>query len=890
MERYWAVVRSSALTLTALVAVTGVLLSIAVGATLASGQRATAAEQLERRATLIAEAVAGEAGRYIDSLRTVAAAAGAFEPLTAATFTKVTQPLADMGLAGATSIAFLVPVADGDLTAVQARWRARGVPDLALQPKSAAGEHIFSIFSQPLDGTTTPRHSIDVTQSASATRALTEARRSGRVTLSDPYQLIIDQQLPPEQRQLSFVFTAPVYAADAARTFQGWVMLGIRGFDLIGATLTRVSQNLVDVTLRAQRADGTYQPVATHQAQATGDRDLTFDAQIPVADRIWQLHIAAAGRRLPGAATGMPTVAAGAGATLTLLLAGLVWALATGRTRARAQVQAATADLAAAEEAARDQADLLTAIMDCISDGVTVIDRDGRWLLHNPAANAIFGAGGAQPATWQEHYGLYLPDSATPFPTADIPLLKALHGEEPEQVEMLVRNTAHPDGLIISVSARPLHSNTGHTGAVAVYHDITARKAADAQLTAATDALRTELAARTAAEAELRAARDALEQQKAYLTQILDALDVAVITCDTSGAIVHANLPARRTMPADGNAATLATAFAGLSHLDGRPVSADDTPLARALRGEDVDGMEAVVALPDGSTTAVLLHARTLTDTGGTIIGAVAASYNVTVLREREADLRAFAGVAAHDLRAPLAALAGHAEILDEDLPADTDPALRHSLHRIRAGVERMRRLIDDLLAYATARDAPLQPEAVDLHELVADVIAERIHHLRHPTTDGPPVLFPDIYTGPLPVVRADKAMIRQLLDNLIGNAIKYTMPGQPARIDISAHQRPGDDSARIEIADRGIGIPDTEKPHVFASFRRAGNHGDRPGTGLGLAICQRIIDRHHSTISVTDNPGGGTRICFTLPTADPNTTDPPAVRAAPPTTTAADR
>jgi signal transduction histidine kinase len=295
---------------------------------------------------------------------------------------------------------------------------------------------------------------------------------------------------------------------------------------------------------------------------------------------------------------------------------------------------------------------------------------------------------------------------------------------------------------------------------------------------------------------------------------------------------------------------------------DGRPVRLDESPLLRALGGEHIDAMEVTT----GQHDTVVVHAHPLLDAAGHTIGAVATSYDITVLREREAELHAFAGVVAHDLKAPLTAVDGYAEILDEDL-ADGAPAaaMRGSLDRMRAGVQRMRLLIDDLLTYATARDAELHQEPVDLQALIAEIVTERTAHLRG-AADAP---FPDIYTGPLPVVHADRVMVRQLLDNLVGNALKYTLPGQPARVDIAAHQRSGDSSAvRIQIADRGIGIPAEEQPHVFNTFHRAAAHTGYSGTGLGLAICHRVVDRHGGTIGVSDNPGGGTRVTFTLPAA----------------------
>jgi signal transduction histidine kinase len=174
-----------------------------------------------------------------------------------------------------------------------------------------------------------------------------------------------------------------------------------------------------------------------------------------------------------------------------------------------------------------------------------------------------------------------------------------------------------------------------------------------------------------------------------------------------------------------------------------------------------------------------------------------------------------------------------------------------------------MSRLINDLLAYTTARDAPLSLQPVDLHAVAAQIIWQRTNHLR-----GAGTPMPDISLGPLPSVTADPSMIRHLLDNLIGNGLKYVPTGESAHLDITADRRP-DGWTDVEVADRGIGIPDAAKPYVFDTFYRANHDTDHPGTGLGLAICRRIVDRHGGTIGVTDNPGGGTRFRFALPPVD---------------------
>nr|BFE80685.1 hypothetical protein GCM10020093_032860 [Planobispora longispora] len=231
------------------------------------------------------------------------------------------------------------------------------------------------------------------------------------------------------------------------------------------------------------------------------------------------------------------------GGTLTLLLAALVFTLGSGRARARAQIQAATADLRTAEAAARRQAELMSAILDGISDGVGVVDARGAFLLHNPAARAMLGTGldAEGIGSWQHHYGIFTPDGAAAFPTEDLPLVRALAGEHVEQVPMLIRNPSRPEGLVVSVSARPLQATAGQSGAVAVFHDITDRARAE------------EERERTAV--RLREARDELAASKAYLTQVLDAIDVTVITCDADGVIVTPTgppaAPCPRTAAAD---------------------------------------------------------------------------------------------------------------------------------------------------------------------------------------------------------------------------------------------------------------------------------------------------------------------------------------------------
>ncbi|BBH70059.1 hypothetical protein ACTI_67440 [Actinoplanes sp. OR16] len=218
-------------------------------------------------------------------------------------------------------------------------------------------------------------------------------------------------------------------------------------------------------------------------------------------------------------------------------------------------------------------------------------------------------------------------------------------------------------------------------------------------------------------------------------------------------------------------------------------------------------------------------------------------------LRRRETELRGFAGIVAHDLRAPLARITGYAELL---ATAHLEPDESDMLARLHDGAHRMTALIDDLLGYATADNAELRLAPVDLGKILAEIIHDR--------DDGRAVFT----VGSLPVVNGDAVLLRQVFDNLVGNAVKYCAPDRRPHIDIRS-RRDGE-RWRVEVTDNGIGIPPDQAEAVFTAFTRVDEHRHYPGTGLGLAIVQRIVQRHGGTIGVEPNPEGGSRFWLTLP------------------------
>jgi signal transduction histidine kinase len=232
---------------------------------------------------------------------------------------------------------------------------------------------------------------------------------------------------------------------------------------------------------------------------------------------------------------------------------------------------------------------------------------------------------------------------------------------------------------------------------------------------------------------------------------------------------------------------------------------------------------------------------------------ALVLSRDVTSEHAHREELSAFAGVVAHDLRNPLAAIDGWTEMISDELEAgELDPDLAHEfVSRVRSSSARMHALIGDLLDHATSDARALDPARVDVAAMVAEVAAAR-------HAEGA------ISCGPIPAVAADPVLLRQVVDNLLGNALKYVVPGEEPKVEVTGEATDG--LVVISVADHGIGLPAGEHDRIFDEFHRA-HFRDYEGSGLGLSICRRIVSRHGGTIVARDNPAGrGTVFEFTLP------------------------
>lgn len=226
-------------------------------------------------------------------------------------------------------------------------------------------------------------------------------------------------------------------------------------------------------------------------------------------------------------------------------------------------------------------------------------------------------------------------------------------------------------------------------------------------------------------------------------------------------------------------------------------------------------------------------------------------------LQRSNEDLQQFAFAASHDLQEPLRTVTSFATLLQRAVTPKLAATELEYLRFILDGARRMRLLIEDLLSYSQVGHRPnsSSPVALDV------VLASTLENLR----EGIVISEAQIETRQLPTVIGDEAQLGQLLQNLIGNAIKYRRPGVPPVIQIGARQT--NRHWVIEVSDNGIGIGPNHLQEIFGAFKRL--HGKEiPGTGIGLAVCRKVVEAHGGTIWAESTPGVGATFSFTLPLA----------------------
>ncbi|MCP4868194.1 MAG: DUF3365 domain-containing protein [Proteobacteria bacterium] len=222
-------------------------------------------------------------------------------------------------------------------------------------------------------------------------------------------------------------------------------------------------------------------------------------------------------------------------------------------------------------------------------------------------------------------------------------------------------------------------------------------------------------------------------------------------------------------------------------------------------------------------------------------------------LEERNSELAAFASVLAHDLLTPLQSITLSSSMVREAAVGKLDPNDQRALELLERSSLRMGRLVDDLLEYSSVGASALTAVEVSLDQVLDEVIQD--------LSIGDEITR----TTPLPTVMGSDTRLRQLVQNLVANAIKFA--GDPPRVTVSAKRTGG--RWEVAIADNGRGIAPDALEAIFAVFRRGPDVKDVEGTGIGLAVARKIVMQHGGHIWAESTPGEGATFRFTLPAAD---------------------
>jgi signal transduction histidine kinase len=296
---------------------------------------------------------------------------------------------------------------------------------------------------------------------------------------------------------------------------------------------------------------------------------------------------------------------------------------------------------------------------------------------------------------------------------------------------------------------------------------------------------------------------------------------------------------------------------------DGDPLDDQSSPIKEAFRtGEVVSGVELVAHGPHGTRMPVLVSAAPVREDDGPVVAVVAVFRDIAALKEASRLKDEFVSVVSHELRSPLTPIRGFVQLVAKDLAREGghDPLVSR-LSSIAGHVDRMTRLVDDLLDVSRLKSGSLEirPGTTDLGELCADVIRDRSASVathRFEFTEPDELVIGDW----------DADRLYQVIDNLVGNAIKYSPPG--GTVTVSAGVDLNDGSAFVTVADDGPGIAASDRDRIFSAFYRTSDAAASQiaGLGLGLYICHELVAAHGGSIEVGGAEGGGAAFTVRLP------------------------
>ena len=241
-------------------------------------------------------------------------------------------------------------------------------------------------------------------------------------------------------------------------------------------------------------------------------------------------------------------------------------------------------------------------------------------------------------------------------------------------------------------------------------------------------------------------------------------------------------------------------------------------------------------------------------------VGTVVAMQEITHLKELDRIKTDFVNTVSHDLRSPLTAILGYVELIER--AGEVNQQQREFIRRVRASVRNIADLINDLLDLGRIESGlDTRKDLVDITEIIQEVVDNYRNQVNSKGQHLELTLEPNV-----PMLFGDRTRLKQMVDNILGNAVKYTPEGGEIQVSTETER----DQLILRISDTGNGIPPADQPYIFDKFYRASNiDGNIPGTGLGLAIVKSIVESHQGRIWVDSTLGKGTVFTVVLPIFD---------------------
>jgi PAS domain S-box-containing protein len=497
-----------------------------------------------------------------------------------------------------------------------------------------------------------------------------------------------------------------------------------------------------------------------------------------------------------------------------------------------------------AETALRNEQQLSRGIINQAVDSIFVIDGDGIVLSANPEAERVFGwtegelAGRNLHSTLHHHY-----PTGADYPVVDCPINKVhLSGEPIRGIELVF---FRKDGSTVDVSCSnvPLTLDSERVGTALIIRDISQRKSMEKALVESEERLRVAIAS---------AKVGTWDYNPVTKTGRWDAQCKRSFGLPPSRPVNFGDL-ARSIHPEDRKRVAECVRQALNPSGDGRFAAEFRTigPADHSLRYTDARGQAFFGKVAEKPRAIRFI---------GTVADITAQKRDEEALRRANEDLRQFAYAAAHDLQEPLRNVVNLLGLYKRTSPADQQNPGDELIDESIDDARRMHRMVQDLLSFTKVSDTgAILPSATDSGEVLAEVIRGLGILIEEA---GATILFRN-----LPTINMQPTHLRQLLQNLISNAVKYRRPGVKPTVNVSVAKTGREWT--FAVADNGIGFDPIYAQRIFGVFKRLHGRNEYPGSGIGLAICSRIISLYGGRIWAQGRPGTGATFYFTAASAE---------------------